>query len=236
MYIYNKPQFIKTAFIYILINISIKWLFFNFIANIKYIYHISLWNFDLRYLINQYLMYINYINLCFESGKILPLIEYKRYMAWLNAVDSQTKGMEQLLREKSRLFNILKRLVSENLYICGHGSTGNPNVILRLQVSARARAMLGLNTIDQHCLRIAAVYKAINFSEHEFQVMRLCWEGERQLLAINPKYFGNIININNELMRIQVERCHLIAFSHDENEFFIVDIYRDGTLRYIYFF
>jgi hypothetical protein len=66
--------------------------------------------------------------------------------------------------------------------------------------------------------------------------MRLCWEGERQLLAINPKYFGNIININNELMRIQVERCHLIAFSHDENEFFIVDIYRDGTLRYIYFF
>jgi AAA+ ATPase superfamily predicted ATPase len=81
MYIYNKPQFLKTAFIYILRNISIKSLFLEFIANVKYIYGLSLFNFDLNYLINQYLMYIDYIDLCFKSNKFLPLTEYKRYMA-----------------------------------------------------------------------------------------------------------------------------------------------------------
>jgi NADH-ubiquinone oxidoreductase chain 5 len=164
MYIYNKPQFLKTAFIYILRNISIKSLFLEFIANVKYIYGLSLFNFDLNYLINQYLMYIDYIDLCFKSNKFLPLTEYKRYMAWSNAVDNHINGLERLLIEKSHLLELLRTLVSENLYICGHGRSNNPNVILCIQVSARARTMLGLNRIDQHCLRIAAVYQAIDFS------------------------------------------------------------------------
>jgi NADH-ubiquinone oxidoreductase chain 5 len=236
MYIYNQPQFIKIAFIYILRNISIKWLFLKFIANIKYIYHISWLNIDLNYLINQYLMYIDYIDLCFESGKFLPLIQYKRYMAWLNAVDNHINSLEQLLIERTSLLNLLRTLVSENLYICGHGRSGNPNVILSIQVSARARAMLGLNRIDQHCLRIVAVYKSIDFSEDEYQIIRLCWNAQEQLLGINPNYSGNIININNQLMRVHVDRSNLIGISHNVNEFYIVDIYRDGTLRYIYFF
>jgi len=236
MYIYNQPQFIKIAFIYILRNISIKWLFLKFIANIKYIYHISWLNIDLNYLIDQYLMYIDYIDLCFESGEFLPLIQHKRYMAWLYVVDKYINSLELLLIERTPLWNLLRTLVSENLYICGHGRSGNPNVILSIQVSARARAMLGLNRIDQHCLRIAAVYKAIDFSEDEYEIIRWCWDAQEQLLKINPNYSGNIININNQLIRIHVDRSNLIGISHNVNEFFIVDIYRDGTLRYIYFF
>jgi len=157
-------------------------------------------------------------------------------MAWLYVVDKYINSLEQLLIERTPLWNLLRTLVSENLYICGHGRSGNPNVILSIQVSARARAMLGLNRIDQHCLRIAAVYKAIDFSEDEYEIIRWCWDAQEQLLKINPNYSGNIININNQLIRIHVDRSNLIGISHNVNEFFIVDIYRDGTLRYIYFF
>lgn len=81
MYIYKQPEFIKIAFIYIIRNISIRSLFLGFINIIKSIYRISLNNLDLNYLIDQYLLYIDYIELCFKSGKFLPLTEYYRYMA-----------------------------------------------------------------------------------------------------------------------------------------------------------
>ena len=80
MYIYNNPQFIKSASMYILRNISIRSLFLGFINLIKAIYHISLFNLNINYLINKYKMYIDYIELCFESGKFLPLMEYYRYL------------------------------------------------------------------------------------------------------------------------------------------------------------
>ena len=47
MYIYNNPQFIKSASMYILRNISIRSLFLGFINVIKAIYHIYLFNLNI---------------------------------------------------------------------------------------------------------------------------------------------------------------------------------------------
>jgi hypothetical protein len=236
MYIYNQPEFLKIAFIYILRNISIRSLFLGFINAIKSIYHISLLNLDLKHLIDEYIMYINYIELCFKSGKFLPLIEYKRYMAWLNALDSHTDGLKALLKEKTDLLNLLRTLVSENLYICGHGRLNNPNTILAIQVSARARALLGLNLLEQHCLRLAAIYLELgNYTVHERTVLNLCHNAVTTLKAINPNYdASDMLNILNELIQVQIEKSHLIGFSHDINEFFIIAVNEDGTLEYIF--
>ena len=236
MYIYNKPKFLKIAFIYIIRNISIRSLFLGFINIIKSIYHISLFNLNLKHLIDQYIMYINYIELCFKSGNFLPLIEYKRYMAWLNALDSNTDDIKALLKEKRDLLNLLRTLVSENLYICGHGSPYDPNKILAIQVSARARALLGLNLLEQHCLRLAAVYQELNYTEHELTIYNLCHNAVYWLKAINPNYDASeILNILNELIQVQIAKSQLIGFSHDVNEFFIISVNEDGTLEYIFF-
>jgi len=237
MYIYNQPKFLKIAFIYIIRNISIRSLFLGFINVIKSIYHISLLNFDLKHLIDEYIMYINYIELCFKSGNFLPLIEYKRYMAWLNALDSNTDDLKALLKEKRDLLNLLRTLVSENLYICGHGSPYDPNKILAIQVSARARALLGWNLLEQHCLRLAAIYQELgNYTVHEQTISNLCHNAVTTLKAINPNYdASDILNILNELIQVQIEKSHLIGFSHDVNEFFIIAVNEDGTLEYIFF-
>jgi hypothetical protein len=236
MYIYNQPEFLKIAFIYILRNISIRSLFLGFINVIKSIYHISLLNLNLKHLIDEYIMYINYIELCFKSGKFLPLIEYKRYMAWLNALDSNTDGLKGLLKEKTDLLNLLRTLVSENLYICGHGRLNDPNTILAIQVSARARAILGLNLLEQHCLRLAAIYLELgNYTEHERTILNLCHNAVTTLKAINPNYdASDMLNILNELLQVQIAKGHLIGFSHDINEFFIIAVNEDGTLEYIF--
>lgn len=57
----------------------------------------------MNYLIDQYLMYIDYIDLCFESGEFLPLIQHKRYMAWLYVVDKYINSLELLLIERTPL-------------------------------------------------------------------------------------------------------------------------------------
>jgi hypothetical protein len=182
-------------------------------------------------------MYINYIELCFKSGNFLPLMEYKRYMAWLNALDSNTDDLKALLKEKRDLLNLLRTLVSENLYICGHGSPYDPNKILAIQVSARARALLGLNLLEQHCLRLAAIYQELgNYTVHEQTIYNLCHNAVTTLKAINPNYdASDILNILNELIQVQIEKSHLIGFSHDVNEFFIIAVNEDGTLEYIFF-
>jgi len=236
MYIYNKPKFLKIAFIYIIKNISIRSLFLGFINFIKSIYHISLFNLNLKHLIDQYIMYINYIELCFKSGNFLPLIEYKRYMAWLNALDSNTDDLKVLLKEKRDLLNLLRTLVSENLYICGHGSPYDPNKILAIQVSVRARALLGLNLLEQHCLRLAAIYQELHYTEHELTIFNICNNAVYWLKAINPNYDASeILNILNELLQVQIAKSHLIGFSHDVNEFFIIAVNEDGTLEYNFF-
>jgi hypothetical protein len=57
-YIYDNPQFIKTAFIYLLRNISIGSLFSGFLFIIRYK--------------GSYISLIYYLELCFQSGKFLP--------------------------------------------------------------------------------------------------------------------------------------------------------------------
>ena len=237
MYIYNQPEFLKIAFIYIIRNISIRSLFLGFINVIKSIYHISLLNFDLKHLIDEYIMYINYIELCFKSGNFLPLIEYKRYMAWLNALDSNTDDLKALLKEKTDLLNLLRTLVSENLYICGHGRLNDPNTILAIQVSVRARALLGLNLLEQHCLRLAAIYQELgDYTVHERTILNTCRDAVTTLRAINPNYdSSDITNILNELLQIQIAKSQLIGFSHNINEFFTIAVNEDGTLEYIFF-
>lgn len=59
---------------------GIRSLFLGFINVIISIYRISLFNLNINSLIDKYIMYINYIELWFKSGKFLPLIEYKRYV------------------------------------------------------------------------------------------------------------------------------------------------------------
>jgi hypothetical protein len=145
-------------------------------------------------------------------------------------------SIKNLSIERRNLLNLLRTLVSENIYICGHGSMTNPNVVLAIQVSARIRALLGLNLIDQHCLRIAAVYNAISYTVHEQQVIKECSDAVRVLLSINPNYVGEMIDINQELWMIPIERSRLTGFSHNVNEFFIIEIHADGTLHYVYFF
>ena len=237
MYVYNQPEFLKIAFIYIIRNISIRSLFLGFINVIKSIYHISLLNFDLKHLIDEYIMYINYIELCFKSGNFLPLIEYKRYMAWLNALDSNTDDLKALLKEKTDLLNLLRTLVSENLYICGHGRLNDPNTILAIQVSVRARALLGLNLLEQHCLRLAAIYQELgDYTVHERTILNTCRDAVTTLRAINPNYDStDITNILNELLQIQIAKSQLIRFSHNINEFFTIAVNEDGTLEYIFF-
>jgi len=237
MYIYNQPEFIKIAFIYIIKNMGIRSLFLGFINVIISLYRMSLFNLNINSLIDKYIMYINYIELCFKAGKFLPLIEYKQYVNWLNAVNIHTDGLETLLIEKSNLLNLLRTLVSENLYICGHGNSNDPNVILRIQVSARARTALGLNLLEQHCLRLAAVHQELReLTEHQQRVIFFCHNAIERLKEINPNYDGEIVNIYNELVSIEVARCQLVGFSHDMNEFFIIEVSADGTLKYIYFF
>jgi NADH-ubiquinone oxidoreductase chain 5 len=237
MYIYNHPEFIKIAFIYIIKNMGIRSLFLGFINAIISIYRISLFNLNINSLIDKYIMYINYIELCFKSGEFLSLIEYKRYVNWLNAVNIHTDGMQTLLIEKNNLLNLLRTLVSENLYICGHGSSTDPNVILNIQVSARARTTLGLNLLEQHCLRLAAIHQELReLTEHQQRVILFCHNAIETLKEINPNYDSEIVNIYNELVNIEVARCQLVRFSHDMNEFFIIAVSADGTLKYIYFF
>jgi regulator of sirC expression with transglutaminase-like and TPR domain len=158
-------------------------------------------------------------------------------MAWLNALDSNTDDLKALLKEKRDLLNLLRTLVSENLYICGHGSPYDPNIILTIQVSARARALLGLNLLEQHCLRLAAIYQELgNYTEHERTIYNLCHNAVTTLKAINPNYDASeILNILNELIQVQIAKSHLIGFSHDVNEFFIIAVNEDGTLEYIFF-
>jgi hypothetical protein len=145
--------------------------------------------------------------------------------------------MQTLLIEKNNLLNLLRTLVSENLYICGHGSSTDPNVILNIQVSARARTTLGLNLLEQHCLRLAAIHQELReLTEHQQRVILFCHNAIETLKEINPNYDSEIVNIYNELVNIEVARCQLVRFSHDMNEFFIIAVSADGTLKYIYFF
>ncbi len=105
-----------------------------------------------------------------------------------------------------------------------------------LQVLARIRALLGLNVLDQHCLRIAALYRAISYTAHQQEIIKLCSDAVRVLLSINPNYVGEIIDVNHELLTIHIERSRLTGFSHNVNEFFIVEVHADGTLHYVYLF
>jgi len=240
MYIYKNPQFIKSAYIYMLRNISIRSLFLGFINVIKAIYHISLFNFDRSYLIKKYTMYVDYIELCFESEKFLPLMEYHRYLAWLEFVDNHTDFLDELLREKRNLLNLLRSLVSENLYICGHrgrNDADNP-VLLGIQVSVRARALLGLTQLEQYCLRLTAVHQELReLTEDQRRIYCQYHDAVDILRNINPNYDGGVIvNILAGFFNVEVARSQLVGFSHDMNEFFIIVVYQDGTLRYRYFF
>jgi hypothetical protein len=69
-------------------------------------------------------------------------------MNWIHAVDNYIPKLQIILEHNSNLLNRLQRLVSDQLYIIGHRSQTNPDVILILQVSARARALLGMNNLD----------------------------------------------------------------------------------------
>jgi hypothetical protein len=221
-YIFNNPQFIITAFIYLLHNISIRSLFSGLLSFIRYN--------------GNYISFIHYIELCFKSGKFLPWIEYCRYMAWYNYIDKHFDQLKTLMQEQTNLLNLLRTLVSDNLYICAHGMSTHPDVILCIQVSGRARALLGINLLEAHALRIAAVYKELSFTEEQRALVRACRDAVRQLKGIDPNYVGDIIALNDQLLQIQVERSNLIRFSHDINQFFIIAVNRDGTLEYIYFF
>jgi hypothetical protein len=55
-------------------------------------------------------------------------------------------------------------------------------------------------------------------------------------MEINPNYDGEIVHITNQLLGVEVARTQLVGFSHDMNEFFIIEISADGTLKYSYFF
>jgi hypothetical protein len=108
--------------------------------------------------------------------------------------------------------------------------------MLCIQVSARARALLGINQLERHVLRIAAVYQEMAFTEEQQELIGQCSDAAHALRGINPNYEGDLINLNEELYQVHIERSNLIRFSHDINQFFIIAVNRDGTLEYIYFF
>jgi hypothetical protein len=39
-----------------------------------------------------------------------------------------------------------------------------------------------------------------------------------------------------ELVNVDIERSQLAGFSHDMNEFFMVQVFENRTLHYVYFF
>jgi len=56
------------------------------------------------------------------------------------------------------------------------------------------------------------------------------------LTDINPNYVDDIANILDELINVKVARSHLVGFSHDMNEFFVIEVNAYGTLNYVYSF
>ena len=104
-------------------------------------------------------------------------------------------------------------------------------------MSVRARALLGLNLLEQHCLRLAAIYQELgDYTVHERTILNTCRDAVTTLRAINPNYDStDITNILNELLQIQIAKSQLIRFSHNINEFFTIAVNEDGTLEYIFF-
>jgi hypothetical protein len=54
--------------------------------------------------------------------------------------------------EHNNLLNRLRGFITDNVYTIGHNSSTNPNAVLCIQVSARARALLGIHSINRICL------------------------------------------------------------------------------------
>ena len=55
-------------------------------------------------------------------------------------------------------------------------------------------------------------------------------------MGINPYHVIVFNPMYQELVNVDIERSQLAGFSHDMNEFFMVQVFENRTLHYVYFF
>jgi hypothetical protein len=126
----------KRAIVYIFNNIKIYNIYISLINIITYFYNNKRELFSYKFYLNEYLNFVHYLNFCSNNKRLINFYDYKKYIGLLLDVSKLTKDYNETMRLKSEILDRLIRLTSTaHLYVCGHGISGNPDILLVLEVS-----------------------------------------------------------------------------------------------------
>ena len=241
-YIKKNPIFMKRAIVYIFNNIKIYNIYISLINIITYSYNNKRELFSYKFYLNEYLNFVHYLNFCSNNKTLINFYDYKKYIGLLLDVSKLTKNYNETMRLKSEILDRLIRLTStEHLYVCGHGYSGNPDILLVLEVSRHLIVQRGLPNIERVARIIASLHTAMTRGElpeylnpGDTNIRQV----ELELSSINPEYVQTwfplrVRHIN--LLRIWT-RDAFRQTSHNPNDYVRIHIYYDGTVRFIYFY